>query len=536
MHIREWQEACGFITDICDSVADSGRTMHDLFNIITEDKHRIIYSWEENGRPVRIRRDQFAHRAASVARMLVDIIPERPKIVGLHLPNHHLWPVFYWAILMSGHIPVIINNRSDLFVYRNIKECKGIYIITADKKYPLRIAPEILKNSDFDTDLAYFDNSWENETLFVDEDKNGEFRLVSFDGCAMGEQLLRLKYVYKEDQKMLLPGNRKVSLKLPFSDMFGFMTGVVVYPGYGYEIHVPKAGCGIVQYILSGRNLGINVYCISGRDSREMTGLISARIERAFPREAARYTAWLKGTGKVNDYRILSRYLALSIKLKKMFFGRHPSCIISADRVVNDAAVAFMNNLGVPFGRCLCTPQAGLTAMELNSESEMRKKNSVGRFLNGVAGECDPEGYLELTGVSNGSRSYIDGKAVEPEYPVNTGIKAASDRDGIICLDTNDIPVTGKGRMKPDPKVLEKVKEVYAVVLNKPREMIEEDMDFFSDLGGDSLTYFLLLRHLEVVFAIRIRPDDGMFFSTVRFAAETLRSYNINVANEVIKE
>ena len=90
--------------------------------------------------------------------------------------------------------------------------------------------------------------------------------------------------------------------------------------------------------------------------------------------------------------------------------------------------------------------------------------------------------------------------------------------------------------MKPDPGVLEKVKEAYSIVLNKPAEIIDDDMDFFTDLGGDSLTYFLLLRHIEVMFGIKVRPDDGMFFATVRFAAETLRSYKINGANEVIKE
>ena len=535
MHIREWQEACGFITDICDSVTDSGRTMHDLFNIITEDKNRIIYSWEENGRIVKLRRDLFAHNVAAVARMLVDIIPPNSKMVGLHLPNHHLWPVFYWAILMSGHIPVIINSRSDLFMYRNIKECRGIYIITKDKKYPFRIAPEILKGSRFETDLAYFDSSWEDETLFVDEDVNGDFRLVAHNGVSVSEQLLRLRYVYKEEQKILSPFNRKASLKLPFSDLFGFITGVIVYPCYGYEINIPKPGCGMVQYIMTGRSLGINVYCLSGKDSQELAGLITWKIERAFTREAPKYTAWLKGTGKVNDYRILSRFLNMSIKMKKMFFGRHSCCIISGDNQINDTVVSFMSQLGVPFSRCLCTSEAGLTAMDLNPDHEMRKKNSVGRLLNGVAGQCGPEGYLELTGVTNPGRKYTEEGTGEFGFPLVTRIKATIDRDGCISLEKNENPNAGT-RMKPDPGVLEKVKEAYSIVLNKPAEIIDDDMDFFTDLGGDSLTYFLLLRHIEVMFGIKVRPDDGMFFATVRFAAETLRSYKINGANEVIKE
>ncbi len=75
MHTKQWQAVCGFVTDVCESVSGSERTMRALFDLITEDKGRVIYLWNERGRQAYVRRDAFRRSVISVARKLADCLP-----------------------------------------------------------------------------------------------------------------------------------------------------------------------------------------------------------------------------------------------------------------------------------------------------------------------------------------------------------------------------------------------------------------------------------------------------------------------------
>ena len=50
-------------------------------------------------------------------------------------------------------------------------------------------------------------------------------------------------------------------------------------------------------------------------------------------------------------------------------------------------------------------------------------------------------------------------------------------------------------------------------------------MHFFIDLGGDSLSYFMLLQHIEVGYDVHLLPQERIYLTTPQHAAETLMKY-----------
>ena len=527
MHTKQWQAVCGFVTDICESVAGSERTMRDLFELITEDKGKVIYSWYEGTRRAYIPRDAFRRSVISVARKLIDCLPEPRGTVGLHMDNGPFWPVCYWAILMSGHIPLILDSQYELFHYRTLNEFRGTCCITNDKNYPNTISPDQIKNSYSEVDPAYFDQLWANETVIVKEEADGSFQAISHNGLSVSAQLLRFSRVYQYNLSMLYPsrmGPAKVSVFQSFSDYFGFFCGIILYPCFNYELFIPEKNKSIQHYLTSGRKLSVTHHCVSGKRCNEIIGSVIRQIEKTFPKDAARYTAWLRGTERINDYRILSRFMSMSNRMRKTVFGKKVRCVLCADNDLDGSASRLFNHLGLLFGRGYWVPELGLVSMELSCDPETRANNSVGVLLNGVAGMLAEDGRLFLD-CGDGTGQFITPNGKEPiPSPFAIADKASFDQHHHLCI-LRDDQAAERRKSEADPETVQKIRELYATVLEKPPELIGEDMDFFSALGGDSLSYFLLLQHIELLYGIQIRPEDRIYFSTARYAAETLRPY-----------
>ena len=527
MHTKQWQAVCGFVTDVCESVAGSERTMRDLFDLITEDKNRIIYSWDDKGHQAYIRRDDFRRSVISVARRLTDCLPDPHGLVGLHLGNSPFWPVCYWAILMSGHIPLVLDSRYELFHYRSLRECSGAYCITEDRNYPNIISPDDLKASRSEVDSAFFDQLWADETVFADEKPDGTMQAVSHNGKSISEQFLRLQQVYQYNQAMFYPaqmGTIKMAVSQRFSDFFGFLCGIVLYPCFSCELYIAENPGSMQQYLSVCKSLSVTHFCVSAEQCSEILSALMSRISREFPKDSDSYIAWLRGEKRINDYRLLSRYMSISSKIRKNVFGKKIRCMLCLDNSLDNTASRFINQLGVFFGSGCCMPELGIISMELSCDSEVRTKNSAGILLKGIVGMLMEDGRLVLDCGKNIGRHYTpDGKESFPSpFPVND--KAAFDQHNRLCLSGNRQPDRQK-KEPADPEIIAKMRELYATVLNKPVDIIEEDMDFFSALGGDSLSYFLLLQHIEILFGIQIRPEERIYFSTARYAAETLKPY-----------
>ena len=309
-----------------------------------------------------------------------------------------------------------------------------------------------------------------------------------------------------------------------FSDFFGFLCGIIIYPCFNYELYIPDAKENIRQYLASARALSVTHHCISGRKCSEIVSSVITQIEKTFPRDAAGYIAWLRGEERVNDYRTLSRYMSMSSKIRKTVFGKKVRCLLCADNDLDNTSPHFFNQLGVFFGQGYWVPELGLISMELSCDPETRSRNSVGILLKGVVGMLLEDGKLVLDcGDNVGQLVTPNGKEKIPS-PFSIAGKAAFDQHNRLCIIRDDQAAKHKND-QADPETIKEIRELYAKVLEKPVEMIEDDMDFFSALGGDSLSYFLLLQHIEFLYGIQIKPEERIYFSTERYAAETLKPY-----------
>ena len=527
MHSKEWQAVCGYITDVCESLNAAGGTMRELFDLVTEERSAAVYSWKENGRFLYMRREDLRRKAVAAARKLLDRVPKGHRMIGLHISDAMYWPVWYWAILMSGHVPLILDPGRELFSYRSLKDCQGAYCITRDRNYGWIIDPDSLKDSASGVDPAFFDGIWADETCFVCEDADGRLSAIIHTGESMRTQALRLRHLYRHDQPLLYPpgmGRMRLMLRAPLHDPFGFLCGMILYPLFAGEVYIaPQAESALF------RDPAVTHMCLSAEDCERTRDAILREAEKLFPKLSARYAAWLDGRERINDYRVLSRFQAMSAKLGKRIFGRKARCILCAGEYPDTSTAAFFSRFGIFFAGGLCCGPLGLVAMELTGEPEVMSKGSVGELLEGVSGFDAGGGRLLLNCGGPVGRILSNGALRDPDMPFPLPVKARFNQHGRLCLEERAARESA-APAAADPETVDKLKEIYALVLGRPAGIIGENMDFFGDLGGDSLTYFLLLQHIEAAFGVRIPNDERSYFVTVRFAAETLSNDERKVA------
>jgi len=66
----------------------------------------------------------------------------------------------------------------------------------------------------------------------------------------------------------------------------------------------------------------------------------------------------------------------------------------------------------------------------------------------------------------------------------------------------------------------EKIRDVIADVMNKPKESIVAETRFIEDLNADSLDIFQIISELEEIFGMEFSNDDIEKIKTVGDAAE----------------
>ena len=92
----------------------------------------------------------------------------------------------------------------------------------------------------------------------------------------------------------------------------------------------------------------------------------------------------------------------------------------------------------------------------------------------------------------------------------------------VNLLEFKDIKTETKGDIDVDSNILDKVIDIMANVLDKSKDEINIDANFFHDLGGSSLDYYNLISMITNEFKVEINLDSNSSFYTARSISKML--------------
>jgi len=401
-------------------------------------------------------KDMIIKAAARLAKITTEI--EKGSYIALKMPNSPWWPIMFWAILMNGYKPLLVDA--------NLGEDKTSYLIEqSGAKMTITKAVDISKDID-----EAFEPIWENEFALCTSGTTASSKIYFYTGESVCYQVLNTEqFIYESKYIAPKPGD-KVLAFLPLHHIFGFLASYLWYGFHGATLIYLKdrAPETIMKACKAHKVTHINTVPI-------LVNNIAKSVLRNV--EQSSFTKQIAFSIMLNTSLFLQKInTAFGLKVAQKMFkkvlakiaGPQVRCIIVGGSQVPYESLKVINGLGY-FTTCgFGMTEVGITSCESSDKLKIRLSGSLGKPLKyneyKIAGD-EEVGELLIRGKSIHQGRLVDGKQV------------AADLDEEGWFATGDV-----GRLKDGRLILEgRVKDI---IINESGENVypDEIEDYFAKL------------------------------------------------------
>ena len=416
----------------------------------------------------------------------------RGSFIGLSTDNSHLWQVSFWALLMAGYKPALVdvNHRAEMVDY--LIECAGLKAILGRKipglkhhipQIPAEALHEGLKDAGA---VAVFAPQWADHLALCTSGTTATAKVLVFDGAAIISQVEGFYRTYLRDPRIASAPTAVKSLAfLPMHHVLGFITLCIAYPFLNTAIvflrdRSPAAIQNACQTIGVTHMVSVPLLINNLRNG------VYRKIRKEEPKKEKMLNFLLKAgliiqkiAPEKGDY-FVRKYITTSV-IRKLFGKTFAWICVGGTHVPVDS-LKFINGLGhvatIGYGMTEC----GIIAFEPGTNFNRRIDGTTGPLMHGFsykitdhAGNETRTGELLLKAASMHIGRMYKGEMIPPDV------------DGDGWLHTGDIARFDNGSLVIEGRLKE-------VILNESGENIYPDEleDDFNDLLGLVNRYCIL--------------------------------------------
>jgi len=192
---------------------------------------------DESEKIISVSFGEYNDNVKSMAKFLSDKLgaDQRGKFVALSMDNSHLWLVCFWAILMAGYKPILIdvNHKEEMLDY--FLECSGAQAVLGREKIELKNKVLLISVDELKSILTQkaddFIPQWADNLALCTSGTTATGKVLVFDGEAMVSQLEGFFKVYLKNKRIASATTPiKLLAFLPLHHVFGFVTLGITYP------------------------------------------------------------------------------------------------------------------------------------------------------------------------------------------------------------------------------------------------------------------------------------------------------------------
>ena len=378
----------------------TSKKMEDIFYVTMKKNERKIAVEYVNhkGKIKKYRYSKLRSHSFELASVLSQYLIQQPKNVPIILKcaNSPHWCEIFWAILMCGYKPLLIDARTSKDGAIHVAEMSKAQAIITDDNNQYPITKISLSDLLEEKHHYSFSPTWENEVIFSSSGTTGDVKLMVFNGenlcnqiCAslkMGDETLDIMYPEKQ-------GKLKILAMIPFHHIFGFVAVFLWYTFYGKTLVFPASNTpSDIQFICQKRGV-THVYSVPLFWDSLALG-VTRKAEMEGPQKAELLDKMIGfNTGKIdkNEAGIAASKAARDIVQNKLLGNKVRFCI-SGGGFLSRETLTQINGLGYNLYNGYGMTELGVTSVELSPLVETRLKGRIGKPLYGVEYKIDGNG------------------------------------------------------------------------------------------------------------------------------------------------
>lgn len=440
------------ITQYILSAADLLKTSRHFVNIYQQLMHqnkKNVYA-EFTGLNNRIKKYKYSKMDENVKKYALylsnKIKKEGTNRVVLKVANCPSWGEIFWALLMAGFVPVLVDAKLPRENVINLaNQAKAIAIISDDNhEYTLNKIrlDNILQNAKEEMSNP----SWANEVIFSSSGTTGDAKLMVFNGENFVNQICCSLKMPEESMTIMYPkkvGQIKILAMIPFHHIFGFVAVFLWYTFYGTTLVFPKSNTPSDLLSICQKTGITHVYSVP-----LFWDSLALSIKRKFAMQSEdkqklleKMMAYNLGEMSAEEAGFASKKIVAD-KIKGMILGKHVRYCISGGGYLSNETLRAINGLGYPLYNGYGMTEVGVTSVELSPDVKQRLNGYIGKPLNGVEYKVnDADNELLIKSPTIHIREIIAG--VEKETVLDNGYFHTGD-----IVNKFETGYIMKGRMK----------------------------------------------------------------------------------------
>lgn len=431
--------------------------MEDIFNYSTK-KYATAIAMEytnDNGKIRHYRYYKYRKHVFEFASAIASLLYQQPKnrVIGLKVANCPRWCEMFWAILMCGYKPLLIDAKTSKEGTENLlKQTNAIAIVTDDMylysttKFSIYDIVEEHPNYSFTP-------TWENEVIFCSSGTTGDVKMMVYNGENLIHQIAESLEMGESTVDLMYPkklGKLKILAMIPLHHIFGFVAVFLWFTFYGKTLVFPASNSSKDLLSLCAKRKVTHIFSVP----LFWDGITTALERKKAMMEPKRQEIMDKmigyHTGKLSkeDAKLGASKIALR-KVQKNLLGTHVRYCISGGGYLNNHTATIINGLGYNLYNGYGMTEIGVTSVELSPNVDDRLKCSIGKPLHGVEYKIQEDesgsgkGELLIKSKAIHIREIIGGKeapsSIDSEGYFHSGDIAEKDATGRYYI---------RGRMK----------------------------------------------------------------------------------------
>ncbi|MBO7574052.1 MAG: AMP-binding protein [Bacilli bacterium] len=427
---------------------NTSRQFSDIYRYIVNNNKKNVYA-EYFGPKNKIKHYKYQKMDQNVKRfssyLKNKIKADENSRVILKVSNSPSWGEVFWAILMSGYVPLLIDAKLPRENAENLaKQSKAVAIISDDNhEYSIKkVRVDNILQCDND---GVVDAKWANEVIFSSSGTTGDAKLMVFNGENFVHQICCSLDMGKESTDIMYSkkcGKVKILAMIPFHHIFGFVAVFLWYTFYGKILVFPKSNTP-TDLLSICQKVGItHVYSVP-----LFWDSLALSASRKFAMQSEDKQALLNKMIKFNLKEIDNKEAGFAAsplvnnKVKANILGKHVRYCISGGGYLSNETLRTINGLGYPLYNGYGMTEIGVTSVELSNDVKVRLCSRIGHPLHGVEYKINDNNELLVKSPTIHIREIIAGEEKTTKLDngyFHTGDIVSKEEDGYLI----------KGRMK----------------------------------------------------------------------------------------
>jgi len=502
------------------ALLNTSLTLRDIFQLAMDrnpSKPALVY-FDESNRKIALTYSEYKSQAFVMASKLSSALSGVPAgtVVALKLKNGPKWPLLFWAILMNGHTPLLIDAKLPKANAENlIAQAKAKAIITNDEETFAVPSFRVNDISSQQADYA-FSPDWADHVIFCSSGTTGDAKMMVYNGKNLCSQLLASQNMGDITPDILHPGVTNILAMIPFHHIFGFVAVFLWYTYYGKAIVFPTSlsTSDIMTAVHKGKVT--HLYAVP-----LFWDSIAQMVSRKASMMGGKKAAYFEKMIAYNTHKISKKEAGFAANgfIKSLFqknvLGAQIEYCISGGGYLSSKTLNLINGLGYPLYNGYGMTEIGVTSVELSPSVEQRLKGSIGKPLAGVEYKIVPlandngdgTGELYVKSPITHEREFIGGvltrsKLVDGFY--KTGDIAYCDEQGYYYI---------KGRLKD------------TIILSNGENVYPDEIEF----------YFHDVKHVNNCVVLGVKPQ-GEKEETIALVLEVDNSVDAEALKQIKKD